>query len=132
MKRLIIALTLAAMSGCASLNYAGNSTMKVQLYVDRNGAKQCCSWEIRNGKEIGEITADVSIKPDGSFKGHLHELSVKAFQGQKIIADVAKTGIRAGAATAAAISSSISGLICSGLVGQGAVFIFGLGITMTL
>jgi len=101
MKRLIMILTLAALSGCASLQYAGNSTMKVKPYVDSNGNKQCCSWEIRNGKEIGEITADVSIKPDGSFKGHLHEVSVKAFEGQKVSASVAKTGIRAGAAAAA-------------------------------
>jgi len=110
MKRLIIITILAALSGCASLNYAGNSSMKVQPYVDSNGEKQCCAWEFHNGKEIGEVTADVSIKPDGSFKGHLHELSVKAFEGQKISADVAKTGIRAGAATAAAIVNPAAGL----------------------
>jgi len=102
MRRLIMILTLMTLGGCASLQYAGNSTMKVKPYVDSNGNKQCCSWEIRNGKEIGEITADVAIKPDGSFKGHLHEVSVKAFEGQRISADVAKTGIRVGAAAASA------------------------------
>jgi len=110
MKLFIMLLTLAIMSGCASLQYAGNSTMKVKPYVDSNGYKQCCSWEIRNGKEIGEITADVSIKPDGSFTGHLHERSVKAFTGQAISADVAKAGVKAAATTAAAIINPASGV----------------------
>jgi len=108
--KLLPIILLAVLSGCASLQYAGNSTMKVKPYVDSNGDKQCCAWEIRNGKEIGEITADVSIKPDGSFKGHLHELSVKAFTGQAISADVAKAGIKAGAATAAAIINPAAGI----------------------
>jgi len=110
MKRLILILTLAALSGCASLNNAGISSMKVKPYLDSNGNKACCEWDYTGGKEIGEVTADVEIKPDGSFKGHLHELSVKAFEGQRIGADVGKTGIRAGAATAAAIINPAAGI----------------------
>jgi len=102
MKRFIMILTLAALSGCASLNNAGISSMKVKPYLDSNGNKACCEWDYTGGKEIGEVTADVTIKPDGSFKGHLHEVSVKAFEGQRISADVAKTGIRVGAAAASA------------------------------
>ena len=111
MKKLMMILTLAALSGCASLNYAGNADYSVKPFVAQDGTIQCCEVRVHNGKEIGLLDATIDVKKDGSYKVHLMEKSVLAFKGQEISADVAKTGIRAGAAAAASVVNPAAALV---------------------
>lgn len=91
MKYLVIVLLLLA--GCSSMNYAGTASYNIKPFIDANGNKHCCEVNVRNGKEIGELDATITAKADGSYKVRLHEVSVKAFEGQRIAGKAAAAGL---------------------------------------
>jgi len=106
----IFLIAAVLLSGCSSLNYAGSADYSIKPFAAADGKMHCCEVRVRNGKEIGLLEATISVKPDGSYKVHLMEKSVLAFRGQEISADVAKTGIRTGAAIVGSVINPVSGL----------------------
>ncbi len=102
MYRLILAALAAfLMSGCASLQYAGNASYSVSPYETKNGEAVCCKVEVHNGKEIANLEAHVSKSGD-NYVVDLKEQGVAAFQGQLIAANATQAAIDAAAKAAVA------------------------------
>lgn len=101
MKSIIALATLACLTGCASLQYAGVASYSVEP-VEINGKPQCCRVAIHNGKEIARLDAQVEKRGD-DYTVSLKQWNVEAFAGQQIAADAAT----ASAATAAKAAASI-------------------------
>lgn len=84
MKKLLpLALFL---SGCASMQYAGTASYSIRPFVDPVSNKQlCCAVDVRNGKEIGSLSARL-VKSGDDYTLELNEQGVTAFKGQAIAA----------------------------------------------
>src|SRR5574340_236462 len=103
MKIILSILILAALAGCASLQYAGTASYSVKPFSDKAGNILCCEVAVNNGKEIASLDAHIIKTPDGGYTVDLKEQGVAAFQGQALaagatreaIADAAKIGVAA-------------------------------------
>lgn len=97
-----LTLTIAAlMSGCASLQYAGNASYSVSPYETKTGEAVCCKVDVRNGKEIANLEAHITKQGD-NYTVDLKEQGVAAFQGQQIAAGATQAAIDAAAKAAVA------------------------------
>jgi uncharacterized protein YceK len=94
---------LLLLSGCASLQSAGNASYVVKPFVvDANtGATVCCEVSITDGKERAALTLNVT-KTGDNYTLALDEKGILAFQGQAIAAGATQTAIDAAAKAAAA------------------------------
>lgn len=104
MKRITLILTslsVLLISGCASLQYAGNASYSVQPFKDDSGATLCCAVNVHNGKEIASLEAHITKKGD-DYTVDLKEQGVAAFQGQQIAAGATQAAIDAAAKAAVA------------------------------
>jgi len=121
MKYIILIIALA-LTGCASLQNAGNANYQLRQITDSNG-KTGFDISVRNGKEIASVK--VHLEKDGEkITVDLEETGVAAFAGQKISADALKLTIEqaakvaAAAAVAAAMPAALP-LVGSALAGGG-------------
>lgn len=113
----LIAITLIsilALSGCASLQSAGNSSYSMKPFVvdAKTGATVCCEVTVSDGKERASLTLNVT-KTGDNYAFSLDEKGVAAFQGQAIAAGATKEAIDAAAkaAVAAALAPVLPALI---------------------
>ncbi len=104
MKYSILAACLA-LSGCASLQFAGNSSYSVKPFIDASGAAICCDISIKDGKERASLTVNIAKHGD-DYTLSFDEKGVLAFQGQAIASDNVKAiaDIAAKAALAALLA----------------------------
>jgi len=124
----LLALILAALfslTGCSSLQYAGNASYSVKPFRDDAGATVCCAVEVHNGKEIANLEATIT-KSGEDYTVHLKEQGVAAFEGQRIASDAIKSAVaEATKAAVAAIIAAIPGLapaaagLAQGMAGTG-------------
>lgn len=102
MKTVICCIAALAMSGCASLEYAGTASYTVSPVVI-DGKTYCCAVDVKNGKEIARLDATIS-KQGENYQVQLHEDGVAAFAGQQIASGAAKQAA-ADAGKAAAVAA---------------------------
>lgn len=106
MKASMIAVLLiaVAVTGCASLNQAGTSSLSITpVMVDNK--PQGWALDVKDGKQYASI--DVSATKTGDdYALHLSARGVEAFKGQEIAAGAAKT-----AATDAVKAAAVGGLV---------------------
>lgn len=100
MKAIVLAL---ALTGCSSLQYAGNATYSVAPVITPNGDAVCCAVTVHNGKEIGQLEAHI-VKDGDKYVVDLKESNVKAFEGQRIVSGALKEAVE-DVARAAAMSA---------------------------
>ena len=98
----LLSLVLA-LTGCASLQYAGSADYSVKPFKDDKGAVLCCAVEVHNGKEIANLEAHI-VKNGADYTVDLKEQGVAAFAGQAIAAGATQQAIDA-AAKAAAVAT---------------------------
>lgn len=106
MKASMIAVLLiaVAVTGCASLNQAGTSSLSITP-VMVNNKPQGWALDVKDGKQYASI--DVSATKTGDdYSLHLSARGVEAFKGQEIAAGAAKT-----AATDAVKAAAVGGLV---------------------
>lgn len=128
----ILLVTIIALTGCQSLQYAGSSHYRIRQVVDFNG-KTGFDIDVKNGKEIASVKAHL-VKDGEKIEIDLEETGVAAFAGQQIAADALKLTIEqaakvaAAAAVAAAMPAALP-LVGGALAGGGlpAVLIGGGG-----
>lgn len=120
--RCILMVVVLALTGCSSLQYAGNSSYQLRQVMDANG-RTGFDISVKNGKEIASV--EVHLEKDGEkVIIDLRETGVAAFAGQKISADALKLTIEqaakvaAAAAVAAAMPAALP-LVGSALAGGG-------------
>ena len=97
----ILVLSVVTLTGCASLQYAGNASYSVRPFIGTNGEQICCQVDVRNGKEIAFLEAHIAKSGD-DFTVDLKEQGVAAFQGQAISAGATQAAIKSAAEAAAA------------------------------
>jgi len=102
--KLLLASTIVLLTGCQSLQYAGNASYSVKPYEDKNGAVHCCIVDVYNGKEIAHLKTHISMSPGGEIVVDLEESGVAAFQGQAIASQTA-------AATASTIATTVGAVM---------------------
>lgn len=108
MKRMLIAVTcIIAMSGCASVQNAGNASYSIEP-VSVGGATVCCRVSISDGKERAALDLHV-IKNGDSYDVTLSERDVAAFQGQGIAAGA--VGATASAAAKVGTAAALAPLV---------------------
>lgn len=105
---LLSGLVVFALSGCSSLQNAGNAEYSVKPFTNSAGTLVCCEVSVKNGKEIALLEAHVSKQGD-NYTVDLKEQGVLAFEGQGIAAGALKTTIDA--AVRAAVSSTLGPLL---------------------
>ena len=105
MKLIITICLLVHLTGCASLQFAGNASYSVQPFVvdAKTGATVCCQVDIKDGKERTALDLHV-VKSGDNYDITLSERGVLAFQGQQIAAGATQAAIDA-AAKAAAVAA---------------------------
>jgi hypothetical protein len=103
---------MVALSGCASLQYAGNASYTVEPFADRAGGVHCCRVTIADGKERAALDVHVS-KVGENVDITFSERSVTAFQGQAIAVGATSEAIdeAAKAATLAILSPVLPALL---------------------
>lgn len=99
--KFLVPLFLLSLTGCASLQYAGNASYSVKPFQDDKGNVLCCQVDVHNGKEIANLEAHV-IKQGNDYTVDLKEQGIAAFQGQAISAGATQEAINAAAKTAVA------------------------------
>lgn len=109
MKAVLLAVFL---SGCTTLQYAGNATYTVAPVITPNGDAVCCAVTVHNGKEIGYLEAHIT-KDGDKYTVDLKESNVQAFEGQRIVSGAVKDAIEdvARAAAMSAITPLIPALV---------------------
>ena len=129
MKPLIVILSLFALSGCTSLQYAGTASYSVKPFADAKGVMQCCAVEVHNGKEIANLEAHI-VKTGDNYTVDLKEQGVIAFQGQAIaagatrdaITEAAKVGVAAALAPVIPLLiPAVGGVLAAPGIGAAAV-----------
>jgi|SRR5674476_447073 len=105
---ILLALAICLLTGCASLQYAGNASYDVKPYETKDGTPVCCTVSIRNGKEIANLEAHV-VKSGDDYTVDLKEQGVAAFKGQEIAADAFKSAVVE--ATKAAVAAVLAPLL---------------------
>lgn len=111
---LVIAVLAFALTGCASLQYAGVSKFDAVPIVDaKSGAVTCCEIHGVSGKEYAALNVTASKNSDGLISLTVSETGTKAFEGQAISAGAMQTAIDAAAkaAVAAALAPVLPALI---------------------
>ena len=103
-RHILIPAAMLAVSGCASLQYAGVAAYTVRPF-GVGGQLVCCEVQIRNGKEIASLDATVE-KTGGDYRVSLRQRGVQAFEGQAISAAALEKSIDA-AVRAALIASPL-------------------------
>jgi hypothetical protein len=106
MKYLIATILLAlSLSGCESLQYAGNSSYSIKPIVLDAKAKStiCCSVDIHDGKETAQMTAHM-VKHGDDYDISLSKTGETAFAGQAIAAGATQAAIDAAAKAAVAVA----------------------------
>lgn len=98
----IIFTVVAAVTGCASLQYSGVASYTVRPFEGKDGALVCCEVAVANGKEYASLQAHIE-KRGADYTVDLAEQHVAAFKGQEIAAKAAG----ATAATAAKAATAI-------------------------
>ena len=100
--KIIIAMIALSLTGCASLQYAGNSSYTVEPMM-LDGKQVCCAVHIIDGKETASMTAHV-VKNGDNYDVTLNKVGETAFKGQQISAAALQTAIDASAKAAVAIA----------------------------
>lgn len=91
MRKLLLLLPILALTGCASLNYAGVAEYDLTpTFSQKSHTFEGYALRVRNGKEIASVKATM-VKKGNNFTLTLKELGVKAFQGQAIAAGAANS-----------------------------------------
>jgi len=99
--RALALLACSAMSGCASLWYAGMARYEIEPITDAAGAAtSCCVLKVWNGKQMATVDATFTRTAAGDYTISLRETDVQAFQGQATAA-AAASDVAAAAASAA-------------------------------
>jgi hypothetical protein len=123
MKTIMVLAAVALLPGCASLEYAGNSSYSVKPWQDAYGRLHCCDVQVHNGKEMAAVHAHIRMTKDGDIEVDLQEQGVTAFEGQRIASvvaqDTAKAGLSAaaiagGVLVAPAVAPALAAAISSG------------------
>jgi len=91
------------LSGCSSLQFAGNATYKLTPFVTETGTTICCAVEVRDGKERASLDLHV-VKNGDNYDITMSERGVLAFSGQTIAAGATQAAIDAAAKAAVAAS----------------------------
>lgn len=101
-----LAVTLmAALTGCASLRYAGVSKFDAVPIVDaKTGAVTCCEIHGVSGKEYAALNVTAIKGADGSISLSVAEQGTKAFEGQALAAGATQDAINAAAKAAVAMA----------------------------
>lgn len=130
--RYLILMAAVALTGCSSLQYAGNADYSLRQITDENG-KAGFDIRVRNGKEIAAVK--VHLEKDGEkITVDLEETGVAAFRGQEISMQASKIALeqteKAAAAAALAVAMpaaipAVGDIISGG--GLGAALIGGAG-----
>lgn len=89
---LLAIAALVTLTGCASLNFAGNASYSVEPFTTSTGATVCCKVTIKDGKERTSLDLHV-VKAGDNYDITLSEKSVLAFQGQKIAAEAQQQAV---------------------------------------
>ncbi len=103
-----------ALSGCASLQYAGVSKFDAVPIVDaKTGSVTCCEIHGVSGKEYAALNISASRSSDGVISLVVAESGTKAFEGQALAAGAAQNAIDAAAkaAVAAALAPVLPALL---------------------
>lgn len=120
MRLILLALALASLSGCASVQNAGVASYSVRPIV-LDGKAVCCEVSVHNGKEYAVLDA-VVIKRGEDYEVRLHEEAVRAFKGQELagnaVTDVTKTAARATAAVLVAPAAAAVGAAAIGAMAK--------------
>lgn len=131
MKKFIMANAIVlALTGCASIQYAGTAAYSIKPFTDETGKVICCAVDVKNGKEIANLEAHVSKQGD-DYTVDLKEQGVAAFAGQAIAAGATKEAIDGAvkAALAVALAPAIPALGASlAAPGLGAAIAGGAGV----
>lgn len=106
MKTMLAIIFLVLLTGCSTLNTAGQAHYSVSPFEDKNGGLHCCVVDVVNGKEMAYLAAHISMGKDGAIEVNLVEQGVAAFEGQRIASIVAKDSIAA-AVTAGMIAGGV-------------------------
>lgn len=104
MMRALVILAVAGLTGCASIEYAGTSSLSVQP-VEIGGQPRCCAVTVHDGKQYASV--DVLLEKTGDdYRLKLSARGVEAFRGQEIAAgatqSLASTSAKAAAVAAIA------------------------------
>jgi len=121
-KSLVVLLALLAISGCTTLQYAGNASYTVEPFKDEQGAVHCCRIAIVDGKERAALDVHVN-KTGDNYDITLSERNVAAFQGQAIAAGAAQGALDA--AAKAAVGAALAPLLPALIPAAGAVITSG-------
>lgn len=119
-----------AMTGCASLNFAGNASYSVEPFTTSTGATICCRVTVKDGKERSSLDLHV-IKTGDNYDITLSEKNVSAFAGQQIAATAGISNAKTAAEVAAAVAAVplAPAVLATGTLGAAAA---GAGATMLL
>lgn len=121
MKTVLVSLIILFLTGCTSLQYAGNASYSIKPYEDKHGSVHCCVVDVYNGKEIAYIKTHVSLGANGEIVVDLEESGVAAFQGQAIASQTAAAtastiATTVGAVMIAPVAAPIANTIINGIV----------------
>lgn len=126
MKYLILVSIALSLTGCASLQNAGNADYSLRQITDENG-KAGFDIRVRNGKEIASVKVHLEKKGE-DFTIDLEEQGVAAFDGQKTAMQASKIALEQTEKAAAAVALSVAApaalpvigsMLTSGGVGAG-------------
>ncbi|MDE2097804.1 MAG: hypothetical protein KGL39_11195 [Patescibacteria group bacterium] len=119
MRHIIIALSLLALSACASLSDTGITQFTAKPFVDPvSKSTLCCEVSYIGGKEIASAHA-LMIKKGNDYSISIDEQGVKAFQGAAIAANATQTTFADAAKVGTAIA--LAPMAPAALAGAGAL-----------
>lgn len=89
---LLLLVPALFLGGCASLQDAGVAQYSLAPYTDASGQQKCCSLNVTNGKNVGQVKAHIK-GPD--YEITLEEVGVDAAHSQAIAAGAATGAVEA-------------------------------------
>lgn len=127
----ILCMYGVALSGCASMQYAGITKVTTTPYTDSKGIASCCAVTVISGKEYSTITAHASKSADGSIVLDLNETGTKAFAGQQIAAGAAQNAandaVKAALITGGVLIAPVGAPVLGAIGASGTLGALGLG-----
>lgn len=108
MIRILCALALATLAGCASLTDAGIARYTVEPYFDTvQQAWVCCRATVVSGKNVQAVHVKATKAADGSYSVELVEQGIDASSGQQISSQAASNVAGAVSKAASQAASSL-------------------------
>lgn len=99
----VLIVFAALLSGCSSLQHAGNASYSVEPIITERGSVVCCRVAIKDGKERSSLSLHV-VKQGDNYTVDLVEQGVEAFEGQQIAAGASTAAVKTVGKVAAGVA----------------------------